>query len=117
MNNSVPGSLHIANDVIADIAGYTALEGYGVVGMAGPLLKDGIATLLPTHKLRKGVEVADTDTGVRVDLFIVVEHGVAIAAVSRNLEEHVAFVLKDMTGVTVDDVVVHVQGVKVRDAK
>ncbi len=115
MSNPVPGSLHIANDVIADIAGYTALESYGVVGMAGPLLRDGIATLLPTHKLRKGVEVTIGEGGVRVDLYIIVEHGTNISQVSRNLEDHLKFVLTDLTEVPIDVVEVHVQGVKVRD--
>ena len=115
MNKQVPGALHIANDVIADIAGYVALESYGVVGMAGPLLRDGIATLLPTHKLRKGVEVGVGESGIRVDLYVIVEHGTNIAQVSRNLEEHITFSLTDLTAVPIDQVVVHVQGVKVRE--
>lgn len=115
MPNAVPGSLHIANDVIADIAGRTALESYGIVGMAGPLLRDGIATLLPRTKLRKGVDVKFGPEGARVDLFVVVEHGVNIATVAKNLEETLTFVIQDITDVPLEAVVVHVQGVKVRE--
>lgn len=34
MANVVPGALKVSNDCIADLAGYAALECYGVVGMA-----------------------------------------------------------------------------------
>lgn len=115
MAHAVPGSLHIATDVIADIAGLTALESYGVVGMAGPLLRDGIATLLPRTKLRKGVDVKFGAEGARVDLYVIVEHGVNIATVAKNLEDTLTFMIHDLTDVPLEAVVVHVQGVKVRE--
>ena len=34
MAGVVPGTLKVSNDCIADLAGYAALECYGVVGMA-----------------------------------------------------------------------------------
>lgn len=114
MSSKVTGSLKIANEVIADIAGYTALESYGVVGMAAPTLENGIATLLPNTKLRKGVEVSATNVGVRVDLYIIVEHGTGIAQVSRNLADRVRFILSDLTEVPIDTVEIHIQGIKVR---
>ena len=47
MADEIAGELTIAEDVIADLAGYAALESYGVVGMAAPTRSDGIAKLLP----------------------------------------------------------------------
>ena len=43
MSGAVPGTLRVSNDCIADLAGYAALECYGVVGMAAPNAVDGIA--------------------------------------------------------------------------
>ena len=34
MASTVPGTLKVSNDCLADLAGYAALECYGVVGMA-----------------------------------------------------------------------------------
>ena len=51
MAQNIPGKLTVANDVIADMAGYAALESYGVVGMADPTLRDGIANLALHEKL------------------------------------------------------------------
>ena len=36
MSGVVPGTLRVSNDCIADLAGYAALECYGVVGTSPP---------------------------------------------------------------------------------
>jgi uncharacterized alkaline shock family protein YloU len=117
MTRSTPGAVHIANDVLADLAGYAALESYGVVGMASPTLADGVVQLLPRQKLRKGVKVVSGDDGVSVDLFVVIEHGTKLNEVSHNLADRVRWVLSDTADVSVKTVEVHVMGVKVRSAK
>jgi len=114
MPKVVPGTVQIANDVLADLAGYASLESYGIVGMASPSLRDGVAQLLPKAKLRRGVKVAATDDGVVVDLYVVIEYGTNLAEVSHNLSNRVRYVLSNTADVKVASVDVHVQGVKVR---
>ena len=46
MTTQVSGDLHIANDVLADIAGNAAMECYGVVGMAAPNVADTVQKIL-----------------------------------------------------------------------
>ena len=115
MPEPVTGSVNIANDVLADLAGYASLESYGVVGMASPSMRDGVAQLLPAQKLRRGVKVAATEDGVTVDLFVVIEFGTNLAEVSHNLANRVRYVLTNTADVKVASVDVHVQGVKVRN--
>jgi uncharacterized alkaline shock family protein YloU len=115
MADEVRGTITIANDVLADIAGFVALECYGVVGMASPSLRDGVAQLLSRDKLRKGVVIVNTDErSVVVDLYVVVEHGTNLTQVSRNLADRVRYALTHDADVHVSDVRVHVQGIKVR---
>jgi len=114
MPKPVEGCINIANDVLADLAGYAALESYGIVGMASPSLRDGVAQLLPAQKLRKGVKVVTNDGLVTVDLYVVVEFGTNIAEVSHNLRNRVGYVLRNTADVKVAEVDVHVQGIKVR---
>ena len=116
MAKPVPGLINIANDVLADLAGYAALESYGIVGMASPTLRDGVAQIHPTQKLRKGVKVVAGDDGVTVALYVVVEFGTNIAEVSHNLRNRVTYVMKNTADVKVATVDVHVQGIKVRTA-
>jgi len=116
------GSIHISNEVLADLAGYSAMESYGVVGMAAPSLRDGLVQLLPQNKLRRGVKIANavTEDGetipncVEVDLYVAIEYGTQLAEVSRNLAERVRYELTSMAEIKVDRVDVHVLEVKVR---
>ena len=112
--SDVKGDINIANDVLADMAGYAALECYGIVGMASPSMRDGVAQLLSRDKRRKGVVIESDGEGVTVDLYVVIEHGTNLSEVSHNLSERVEYVLTSMADVKVLSVNVHVQGIKVR---
>jgi len=108
------GAIQIGNDVLADIAGYAALECYGIVGMAAPTLRDGVAQLLSLDKLRRGVRVNSDGEGVTVDLYVVAEYGTNLSEVSHNMSNRVQYVLTSNAEVRVDEVRVHIQGIKVR---
>ncbi len=114
MSTAIPGNLHVANDVLADIVGNAAMECYGVVGMTAPSAADGIAKILPASRLRRGVVVNTTEEGVHVDLYVVIEYGTNISTVSRNLVDQVSFALTEYARVPLAGVEVHVQDVKVR---
>jgi uncharacterized alkaline shock family protein YloU len=114
MAEQVPGGLHVSNDVLADLAGKAALGCYGVVGMAFPTIQDGIATMLPNNRFRRGVQVTSTQAGVHVDLYVIIEYGTNIGTVSQNLIDNVTYVLNQYAQVPLDGVDVHVQGVKIR---
>lgn len=117
MPEIVPGGLSVSNGVIADLAGYAALECYGVVGMAAPSISDGIAKILPAHRLRRGILVTEGEAGVVIDLYIIIEHGTNLATVSANLVDQVRFTLEEIAQVNVDSVNVHVQGMKIRPSE
>lgn len=112
----IAGSIQIANDVLADLAGFAALESYGVVGMASPTLREGVAQLLSRERLRKGVKIGNDAKGdVTVDLYVVLEHGTNLAEVSHNLTSRIRHDLTSFAEVPVGEVEVHVQGIKVRE--
>ena len=114
MGAQVPGKLHVANDVLADMVGHAALECYGIVGMVPADQGEGIAKLLPESRLRRGIVVESTDAGVHVDLNVVIEYGTNINAVSQNLIDRITFVLREYARVPLAGIEVHVKDVKVR---
>ena len=114
MAETIPGKLHVANDVLADMVGHAAMECYGIVGMVAPNAADGIAKILPPSRLRRGIVLDTTAAGVRVDLYVVVEYGTNVKAVCQNLIDSVSFVLKEQARVPIDAVEVHVMDVKIR---
>lgn len=112
MATAVPGSLRVSNDVIADLAGYAALECYGVVGMAYTDEEQGVARLLPRYRLSKGIEVALQDGIITVDLHVILEQGLNIASVAQNLVSTVKFILKQIAELSDVEVRVHVEGMR-----
>jgi uncharacterized alkaline shock family protein YloU len=61
--------------------------------------------------MRRGVQVRATDEGQVIEMHVIIEHGVNLAAVSQNLADSVRYVLEHYAQVTVADVRVHVQGI------
>ncbi len=114
MSAPATGTIQIGNDVLADIAGFAALECYGIVAMASPTLRDGVAQMLSQEKLRKGVRVTSDGEGVVFDLYVVAEYGTNLAEVAHNMSERVKYLVGCNAEVRVDAVHVHVQGLKVR---
>lgn len=112
MSGAIPGTLRVSNDCIADLAGYAALECYGVVGMAEIDEQAGVARLLPSYRLRKGIDVAAADGRVAVDLHVIVEQGVNMASVVGNLTSSVKFLLKQIAELEAVDVKVHIEGLR-----
>ena len=53
------GRLILSEEAIATIAGAAAIECYGVVGMAGKKMTDGIFEILGKENLSRGVSVSE----------------------------------------------------------
>ena len=111
------GTLTVTDGVIADLIGYAALETFGVVGMAAPSFQDGFVKMLPARALRRGVIVVKTDEGLAIDLYVVIEYGVNLTTVSKNLVDRVRFVMENYANQRIADVSVHVQSINVPKEK
>lgn len=104
------GEVKIVDDVVATIAGLAATEVKGVAGMSGGFV-GGIAEILGKKSLSKGVKVEVKDKVANVDLYIIVEYGTKIPDVAWKIQENVKKTIETMTGIEVNDVNIHVQGV------
>lgn len=111
------GRIHLAEDVIATMAGVATTECYGIVGMASSRIQDGLAELLGRENLAKGVQVTFEEDWVEIDLYIVVGYGTRISEIARNVTDKVRYVVESFTGLKVRGVHIHVQGVKVGHAR
>ncbi len=104
------GSIRIADEVVSIIAGLAATEVEGVAGMSGGLV-GGIAELLGRKNFAKGVKVEVGEREAAVDLFIIVKYGIRIPDVALAVQENVKQAIETMTGLSVVEVNIHVQGV------
>ncbi len=104
------GEVKIVDDVIATIAGLAAIEVKGVAGMSGGFV-GGIAEMLGKKSLSKGVKVEIKEKIAIIDLYIIVEYGTKIPDVAWKIQESVKKTVETMTGIEVNEVNIHVQGV------
>ncbi|MDR2514810.1 MAG: Asp23/Gls24 family envelope stress response protein [Christensenellaceae bacterium] len=107
------GKITIVEDVISMVAGNAAIECAGIVAMASKRATDGIVELLGRENMRRGVRVQTTEEGAAIDLFIIVEYGVAISAVATTVVETVKYRVETLAGVTVSKINVTVEGIRV----
>jgi len=108
------GTIGIANEVIARLAGNAATECYGVVGMAARSMRDGLVGLLRRESLSKGVRLQTHENGeLCIDLHIIVEYGTNIAAIAQTLMDNVKYAVEDTIGLKVREVNVLIEGVRV----
>ena len=103
--------IQISSDVVAVIAGVAVSEVQGVSGMSGGFA-GGITEVLSGKKnLAKGIKV-DIDEGTaKIDVNIIVEYGSRIPDVAFEIQNRVKKSVENMTGLKVEEVNVHVQGV------
>ena len=109
--------IQISNDVIAVIAGVAVSEVPGVSGMAGGFA-GGISEVFSGKKnLAKGIKVDATETEAKIDVNIIVEYGTRIPDVAFEIQNRVKKAVESMTGLKVEEVNVHVQGVNTDSSK
>lgn len=107
------GEVRISDEVLATLAGISAIGCYGIVGMASKRATDGLVELLGSDNLSRGVKVATQGNEVAIELFIIVEYGISIAAVAQNIIDTVKYKVENLTGITVKKVNIKVEGVRV----
>jgi uncharacterized alkaline shock family protein YloU len=106
------GTVKIANEVVAIIAGLAATEVSGVAGMSGGIT-GGITEMLGMKNLSKGVKVEVGDKEAAIDIFIIVEYGSKISEVGQEVQQNVKTTVETMTGLNVVEVNVNIQGVNI----
>ena len=108
------GKISISEDIIASIAGYAASENYGIVGMSAKTTGDQLWQLVGGDNQKRGgkVTVLDDGEGIDIDLFVTVVYGTSLSAVAKNAIENVRYRVKEMTGLNVRNVNIHVEAIR-----
>ena len=113
--NTHMGNIAIDNEVIAQYAGSVAMECFGVVGMAGINVKDGLVKLLKKESMTRGINVSINNNKLTVNFHVIVAYGVSILAVTDNLVSNVKYKVEEFTGIEIEKINIFVEGVRVID--
>ena len=107
------GVVEINKDVVAQIVHESAMETYGFVGFG--YKERGILELLKGENIKKGVNITEIEDGsIEIEIYVIVQYGVNIEMVANNSIEKIKYNVESMTSLNVNNIVVNVQGVRVK---
>ena len=112
INVTADSSVVISEEVVSVIAGIAVSEVPGVVDTAGGFAGGISEVLSGKKKLSKGIKVEVGEKETKIDVNIIVEYGTRIPDVAFEIQNKVKKSVKEMTGLDVLEVNVHVQGVR-----
>lgn len=105
------GKVKIADDVVAVIAAIAAAEIEGVASMSSGIV-EGFARRVSGKNVHKGVHVEVGEVETAIDLRVILYYGAKIDEVCKRLQYHVRDAVESMTGLSVVEVNVKVEGVE-----
>lgn len=109
------GTVRISPQVLSTIARLTTLSVPGVLRMYRDL-SGGVDRLLKGRGAGEGVRIEVVDDAVMVDLYVVAASDISLFELGREIQSRVARAIKDMVGMPVLAVNVHVENVDSRPA-
>lgn len=116
---AVRGRTTIADGVVEKIAGLAARDVLGVHAMGSGMSRTfgAVRDRVPggTKSVSRGVKAEVGEVQTALDLEIVVDYGVSIADVARDVRENVISAVERMTGLEVVEVNIAVSDVKLPD--
>ena len=110
------GEGHLAEEVVAIIAGLAATEVEGVASMAGNITNE-LVSKLGMKNLSKGVKVEVAEKTVSVEVALNISYGYSIPEVSEKVQEKVKSAIETMTGLSVAIVNVRIATVDMKNTK
>ena len=110
------GEVHVADEVVAIIAGLAATEVEGVASMAGNITNE-LVSKLGLKNLSKGVKVEVAEKTVSVEVALNISYGYSIPEVSEKVQEKVKSAIETMTGLSVAIVNVRIATVDMKNTK
>ena len=108
------GEVHIADEVVAIVAGLAATDVDGVASMAGNITNE-LVSKLGMKNLSKGVKVDVLEGVVTVSLTLNLKYNYSVVEVSGKVQEKVKNAIENMTGLEVADVNIKVAGVEMEN--
>ena len=111
MSESVPGSVTIASEALVTIVRLAAKDIPGVHEMRADWARE-VNRFLGNTQVGEGVQVeVHENNHVSVDLFVVVDHGLDMLQLGRQVQTEITRAIEEMLGMEVREVNVHIEDV------
>lgn len=108
------GKIVFTEELVASIAGYAAVENYGIVGMGTKKTSEAIMEFIKKDNLKRGIKVVSVGPGeVDIDMYVTLLYGVSLPAVADNARDNVRYRVQDLTGIQVRNINIFVESIRV----
>ena len=107
------GSVCLTENFLSKLIGHAVTSCFGVVGMMPHNPRQRVFGLVSKEPaLDTGIKLKGNADTIDVELHIMVNYGMNITAIAASITEKVKYVVEDSTGITVNKVIVKVDGIK-----
>ena len=106
------GRIEVSPTAIASIASQAVSSTYGVVGISPKNLANEVANVFQ-RDARHGVDVRINEEQIIIDVHVIVEYGTRITSVAHSIMNLVKFNVERALGVSVAEVNVHIEGLRI----
>jgi len=103
------GEINISINAIRTVVYKAMISTFGLVDVS----VQNLITRFFGREEEKGVKITEKDGKIQIDLFVILEYGVVLPKVARNLQENVFHEMKNMIGVEPESVNVHILGLSI----
>lgn len=109
---TLQGKIVVSETYLSKLIGNEVTSCFGVVGMVPSSHRQRISKLVSrSDAIDTGIKVTGDAEKVNVEIHIVVTYGMNINAIAASITEKVKYVVKEATGITVNRVIVKVDGI------
>lgn len=109
---TLQGKIIVSETYLSKLIGNEVTSCFGVVGMMPSSRRQRLSKLVTrSDSIDTGIKVTGDAEKVNVEIHIVVTYGMNINAIAASITEKVKYVVKEITGITVNRVIVKVDGI------
>lgn len=105
------GTVKISEKAIANLAGLSINECYGIVDVTSQNIKSNLKDLLNIKDFKKGIEVEYKNGSLIIDCYVVVAYGVKVSEVVIEAQKRVKYSVEKALNIDVTSTNIHVEGI------
>lgn len=107
------GTVSLSEAYLSKLIGHEVTSCFGVVGMKPSSNKQRLFGLISkSESVDTGIKVTGNADTINVEIHIVVSYGMNINAIAQSITEKVKYIVSEATGITVNKVIVKVDGIR-----
>jgi len=103
------GEINISMNALRSVAYKAMISTFGLVDVS----VQNLITRFFGREEEKGIKIIEKEDGIQIDLFVILEYGIVLPKVARNLQENVFHEMKNMIGIELQSVNVHILGLSI----